>query len=318
MRLCAILALAVSVCVLDGSSKASILGSFLTHDGPIHHDLSFGSPFQGGGEDNIDDESRASYINADGSVDLLGAPTFSAGDVVFGMITISDIDPSGAPNSNIGQTEQLAILFSTVLGGAAGTVYAPGTIIPLIPVADAGNAYDLRNLLDATISGAASLNDDSVFVVVGNETGTDEGGTDPLNFSEATAEAEIGLFANASGWFWEMTGGLVEDHDFFDFNFVGPPGAIGLEAGGFSVQSHDLGGVAFLPVDVANAAGTAITTHDLTLDFGSVFATGDSPWTFEDEATFTINTYVPEPATIAVWSILAGIGGIVGMRRLRA
>jgi hypothetical protein len=314
------LALLLTACCISGipsAASAGIISSFLTFDGPVHHTTNaFGQPFQGGGEDKLDDESRARHID-------LGPAGFSAGDIIFGMISISDIDSSNAPNADIGQTEQIALVYSLKIGGAAGTVYAPGSVIPLVAVGDVLNAYDLRNLLHLDISGAAGLNDSSVFVAVTTPTGTMEGGVSPLNFDKASAELEVKEFnsSNSFGnaWSWEVTGGLVSGTDFVEFNFAPQGSTIGTQFGGFTIQKHDFGsGIIFLPVDVAHTSPGTVTTHDVVLSIATVETTGDAPWDFADQSQFLINA-TPEPASMVVWGGLATIGlCVTAARRRRA
>ncbi len=315
MRRFNILCAASALCVaFSASANAGVISSLLTFDGPVHHTLNaFGSPTTGGGEDQLNDESRGKLVDP-------GSDGFSTGDILFGMITISDVDSSGVPNVGVGAFQQIAMVYAAkILAPVSGD---PAGFFRLGAVGDSTNAHDLRKLLDSTLgtSAALGLDDSSVFVMLGNQTGThpSEGGSaaDPLNFDLGTPELELLEFNSGNGWAWEATGGIVTSTDYFQAQLA-LSGDL-TEKGGFSIQKHDFGsGTVFLPVDVKSLLG-AITTHDVILFNGTVTATSDAPWDFEDQSAFVVNA-VPEPATLGIWTgILVAFGAARVKRRIRA
>ena len=316
----AISMLAASLVLSTSADGAPILPRVTTWDGPTHNVLDgFGSPFVGGGEDMLIDESRAKWADRDGSL------SFTAGDIFFGWIAMSDANPSGALASDVGESFQMAVAWSGKLAGAGSGpsgAFVAGDVASVVPVAAALDTLDLRNLLHTDITGAAGLDDSSVFVIVGNEIGTSEGGTSPQNFDKATATAEMSEFnaSNSFGdtWTWEATAGILGG-DFWDIvlDEVPPPVLAARERGGFTVQSHAYGSVVWLPVDVLNmSAPLTVSTHDLALASANVFSPSqDAPWDFADNSTMVVNP-TPEPASMLVWSAMAGLM-VLGYRRKR-
>lgn len=284
--------------VCSNSSHASVLTSRLTFDGPVHHTLLAGAPFQGGGEDKLQDDSVSALVEA-----ANGAPGLSVGDIIYGVVNMTNTQASTQTNQGISQTEQITLVFSAQItgGGGAGVPFTLGAI------GDIGSAYDLRNLMSASILDdfTSGPDDDSIFVIMSNPTGTAEvGGINPLNISSTSIGSTL---TNANGWTGDAIGGLL-DGDFFEFLATG--GLSGIERGGFSIQTHNMGSVAFLPVDTVNSAGT-ISFHDVTLDIGSVNAASaeeqNNGWLFADQSSFYVNAVatVPEPAAVLVWSTIS-------------
>jgi len=274
--------------------QATILSNYLTFDGPEDTDDLI--PNQGGGEDELQDDSLSVFLNLDGS-NIGGIPTFTDGDIIYGLITLSEIDSSGVLSESIGADDQIAIIFSTVINGDAA-----GDTLNLDPIADITNDYDLRNLLDASVQ--TSINDDTIAVAVSSSNAA-EGDDDPQNWTPDQITTD---FDNDNGWFWEMTLGLVEDTDFFAFQGNFPSGS---ERGAFTIQDQAF--VAdWLPVDVFDFANDKHLA-DATLDIGSVNPAGeDNPpgWDLRDQSTFFVNPVrVPEPSIIALLGIaFAGLG----------
>lgn len=308
-----IAALLISMSIV-ASTDASVLTSRLTFDGPIHHTLLFGSPFQGGGEDKLQDDSVTALVdNGDGVIGI--------GDFVYGIINMTNTQASTQANQGISQTEQITIVFSAKFTGAGS-----GGSFSLGPVADSLSDIDLRNLLSPSIIDDFSLgafDDTSVFVVMSNPIGTAEvGGINPLNSNAniggaVDANSIENVLTNANGWTGDAIGGLLAGN-FFEFLSTG--GLSGLERGGFTITEKNFSGF-FLSVDVANFGGV-ITDHDVTLDFGSVNAASveeqGKGWVFSDQGSFFVNVKaVPEPATAVVWSILLGFATICSRRPQR-
>ena len=265
---------------------------------------------------------------ADGSQDLLndtsvagykdnGAAGLSVDDVIFGIALVQDV------NGDTSKSDQIAVVFSAKIiefvdNDSSGTI-SNGDEFKL-GYNDTGD-YDLTDLLPASLQPkngrAGTLGQDEIAVVISHPT---------TAFSFPTfADFAGGTAFNDPAIDYEATIGLVDDgvggNDFFSAIVNDNPFTTNqiemVEAGGFSVMdasgSYGNGpGTIFLPV-------TGLTTNPEVGLFGSVdFLTNvnyATEYGFTDDADFFINA-VPEPASVAVWSLLA-IGCVAfGRRRL--
>lgn len=295
MRIYAIASVfALLVCV---HSNASVLTNRLTFDGPAHLTPPVSS--QGGGEDLLQDDSVSAFLDLDGS------SGFSLGDVIWGVVNMTNTDASGTASQGISQLEQITLVFAAKI---TGTGSLPGSW-SLDAVSDATKDYDLRNILSSSILDdfASGPNDDSLFVIMSNPIGNSEtGGINPLNLNAnlgglVDANSVETNITNANGWTGDAVGGILGS-DFFEF-FGGL--TFGTEIGGFSIQEDTFGGI-YLPVDVNNLAGAWSGTYDVTLNTGTVRNASTEKatlgWFFEDQGSFFVNALaVPEPISAVVW-----------------
>lgn len=292
------LALACMLSVVASTAQATVLSSFLTFDGPVHHTVNAqGNPFQGGGEDFLQDDSVSAY-------DDRGAQGFGPGDVVWGVMTLSEIDSSGQPSLPVASPNQIAIVFSVQLGAPIPGVTNGFTNLP---IGNAADPLDLRNLL-AGSPAIGHINDNTVAIVLSSSQ-ADLPSEDPINFSTANFTANF-----ASGiWEYEVTADLIPNTDDF-FHFVGDLTG-GLDAAALTITDSAFG-AAWLPVDVRDFAGI-IHFGDVTLDRGRVDPASQDQqargWFFRDDSSLFVNA-VPEPGSMAVFGLL-GVAGILRARR---
>ena len=102
MRTAFLSVIALAICCITASTaSASIFSNFLTFDGPQHTPA--GVPFQGGGEDKLQDDSLTAFFdNGDGALGV--------GDIFVGVITLSEINSSGRLSMDVGRTSKLRSL----------------------------------------------------------------------------------------------------------------------------------------------------------------------------------------------------------------
>lgn len=289
-------------------AEASILSSKLTFDGPSGVAQPLGAPQQLGGEDKMQDDSLSSFVNVDGSTTPLGAPTFTVGDIIWGVLSLSDIDSSGQPNINL-PPGQVAFVFSAKIAASGGGVFS------LAPINDTTSPYDLSNLIDGSVQ--SGLSGDTILTALSSA--DDSVANNPLNWATSDFLGGVKKFSAANGWGWELTADMVSSDDFFEFQPGAPALLTGTDRGGLTITSNAFG-AAWLPVDVFDFGAT---THynDLTLDLGTVsLASGDQVtkgWTFTDQSTFYVNP-VPEPSAMLTWLGLAGVSAVFVARRRRS
>lgn len=279
-------------------AQASILSNLLSFDGPVHWTPPL--PFRGGGEDKIDDDSRSVFIDQ-------GAAGYSTGDVIWGILTISDVQASDSDPLNVDKDVELppnriVFVFSAQIVGAGSY---PGTFA-LGPIGNAGSIYDLRQLLDPSVQNG--LGDNTILSVF---SAVDTLNNNPLDWTPSTVETNL---TAAKGWSWELTAGMAANSDDF-FEFLPDPGSLsGTDRGGLTITSQAFSAV-WLDVDVNDFSGT---THynQLVLNPGVVTYEPIAGWTFTDHSTFFVNA-VPEPVSLLTWAGLAGIGAVFAARRRR-
>ncbi len=293
------LCLAVICCAATSSS--SVHGSVLTEW------------VSADGDQNILEDSSLS--NQDGTGALF-AP--NVGDVIYGWARISKIRNSDF--SDVGYpADTLAVVFSAKVTSfdAVSKTYTLGyNDIDNTGDSDPTNDHRLVDLLPSFLGPkagrAGTLGANEIAVIISNPNGFTD---DKDKFKEGT------LFdvANNPGTSYEATVGLVDPvQDFLEVNFDNPLGGFN-ELGGFTVMDAsgsygNGGGIIYIPVyGLTNFAG-ATKTPEVGL-FGAILGGGFSGYDYTDKANFLINP-IPEPASVAVWSLLAVGLVAVGRRRL--
>jgi hypothetical protein len=283
--------------VAASSAQASVLSSYLSFDGPTHHTDPV-SP--GGGEDFLQDDSVSAWSdrNDDGLL--------NEGDVVWGVLTLSEISASGdAFSQQVESPNQIAVVFSVELGPET----APGSgIFTNNPIGDSGDPLDLRNLLAG--SGASGLNDNSIATILSSDE-ANLASENPTNFTTANFTANF-----ASGiWDWELTADLIPDTDDF-FHFQGDETG-GTDAAALTITSQNADLPGWLLVDVVDFEGN-IHYGDITLDRGEVDPATASQsargWFFRDTSDLFVNP-VPEPGSMAVFGLLGAAAFARARRR---
>ena len=242
--------LAAALALFSAPVGATVLSNFLTFDGPSG--VGAFPPVQAGGEDKLQDDSLSRLVDT-------GTPGISAGDQIFGVLTLSEISSSGRPSLPVGLNSQVAILY-------AGTFApGPGGALTIVPTVAGPNSL---STLCGTACGAAGINATSIAAFLSTTTPDTNPAFDPLNWDASGANGLTANFNGANGntpWSWEMTAGLAESQDFFQFS--GNPILGGTNRAGLAITSAAFPAT-FLAVDVLDFA---LTTHlsDLTLDVGT-------------------------------------------------
>jgi len=278
-------------------AQATILSSYLTFDGPVHASI---PPSQGGGEDKLNDDSVSKFLDKDSS------GTFTGGDVIYGILNLSDFLSSGKPSTGV-VGNQISILFSATITGLGS-----GGSIALGPTA--AGADSLATLCGG-ICATAGIGASSIAVVLSTPTAA-SATEDPLNWTTANFTTN---FNTLGPWSWEATLGLVAAAGNF-FEFSGDNVIGGSERGAFTISSQAFAVQTWLPVDVFDFGGV-VHTGDATLDRGIVDPAAGSQtangWTFRDNASMYVNPLpVPEPGSVALMAIaLAGFAGVTRGRR---
>lgn len=298
---------AVTLCcclAAPSSVKASVFSDLLSFDGPRH--TPGGDPFQGGGEDKLEDDSVSNFLD-------FGTPGFSVGDVIWGVVTLSDVQASGRPSVPVGPNGQVAIIFSAKIAGPGA-----GGSFSLVPIGDSTKSYDLRNLLDPSVQ--SGLNDNSLVTILSTTTPDTTPANDPLNWTTTQVSSATTGFSNTNNWFWELTADLLPGTDDF-FEFVGSAALGGTDRGALTITSSAFGPSSIWELVDVYDYGAVTHLSNLTLDIGSVniatSAQKANGWEFRDQSTFFVNP-VPEPLSMLVWAGLAGVFGLVIARRRRS
>ena len=281
------------------AGQATTLSGFLTFDGPAH--VTPPIPFQGGGEDKLQDDSVTAWQKGAGNLNPLA---FEVGDVFYGIVTLSDVLASGRPSVGVGANSQVAILFSAVISATPGS----GGSLSLV-------SDGMLSTRCGAVCAGAGIDANSVAVMLSTTQSDANPANDPLNWTTANYTANFNGAGGNGPWSWEATVGLVAATDFFNFsgNILG-----GTERAALTVQSEAFFVKDWLPVDVARFDLVNVTA-DATLDIGTVTPASSSQqangWTFRDQSSFFVNP-IPEPGSLALLGLaLAGLG-FMNRRRL--
>jgi len=297
------------------AAQATILSSFLTFDGP---QCTAGPVVsQCGGEDRLQDDSLSAYIPAGGSTQS----GFAVGDIIYGMITMSNVGASGRSTVNVGADNQVMILFSAQVTGFAGAGATTGSPVLQLGAVPTSSSFDLAEICGAICAGHVTANTIGVALTTPQTENALSNGANPLNWTTA----QVTTFLNEGGathgpWGWEASLGLDATSDFFNFkpNSTTNVQLGGIERGAFTIENQDFGVKQWAPVDLFNFNGDKVL-GDATLDIGSVAtnitdAQRAGGWFFKDQSSFYVNP-IPEPGSLALMGIaLAGLGGMARRR----
>ena len=199
MRTAFLSVIAIAICCIAApTASALIFSNLITFDGPQHTPP--GTPFQGGGEDKLQDDSLTAFFdNGDG---VLGI-----GDILVGVVTLSEINSSGRLSQDIGTHEQIAIVTSATITGV-GSVAGSWAFGPTA----AADPSSLMSLFGAVPGVAGNIGPNSIalmFSTAINDMSANandpSGSNDPLNWTYCFLPGNFGV-AGAGGWSWEMTG----------------------------------------------------------------------------------------------------------------
>lgn len=289
-------------CLLGAAAspaQASILGGYLTFDGPVHRTS---PPSRGGGEDLLKSNALSVLVDQ-------GAPGFDKDDVVWGMLKLNSIGVSSLTPKNVSLTNQIVVVFSARIDAPT-----PSGAINLVPVGDATNPYDLRKLLDPSVQNGLSDQTLATVLSSGPPQAPDD---DPWNWSPTQISDPATGFSVANGWSWELTADLQPGTDDF-YHFLPTGLTSGIDATALTITSSSFP-TTWLPVDVADFAG-GVHLGDLTLDRGFVGLAAPAQlargWTFTDDSSLFVNA-VPEPTSLAVLGVL-GAAALLRRGRISA
>ena len=297
-----LLATMIVVLLTAGSAHASLLLSFVPADGV---------------EDQLRDSSSAVLEDRDNTNASSAFASVTVGDVIFGWAQISGVGPknTGYPPAD---GRRLFVVFSAKVVGITTT---PTETIIDLGYNDVGS-NKLVDLVPAAIGPKdgrhpGTKGASEIAVILSGPNQLSGSGLSAADFKNKTPGK--GFFS--PGFSYEATVGLVDPaQDFFQVK-LSLGGAE--ELGGFTVMdaSGSYGNdVDFVPVHDPFAPGSpledatgAVRRPEVGLSGGISESKGD--YDFVDNARFSINA-VPEPASVAVWSLLA-IGCVAfGRRRL--
>ena len=279
------------------------------------------------------------------STALSAGYALATGDIVFGFL---DISKNSAPGGKVVPAgSQLDALYSLKVTG----VTPPPNLSATNPAsaivsfaANTGNAFDLASILSASMKGQPG-------VVVDGTTGVAliEGKfTDPTTFTAVNgsaldvmkalggtyAGADAGLLGvNAAAKLVDLTTHDAAADSFFqdaitEFGGGSPGTQFGAIYSGANIQSNTSGAVLTANVGSTLLGGWGGVQNQLTgvhtaADFGvtisggALFFSNSDNWSFSDNASANIRAtgFVPEPASMIVWSVMAAGVGLVARRR---
>jgi len=270
-------------------SQASILASLLQN-----------------GQNVLKDESGEKVFDADGSLSI------TVGDVIWGAYKIGN-------NGSTSLDNQLYLVVAQQIDTFVGNHFTMKAVDPISNPLRAG--YTLN-----TWTGRADINAGAMVAVFDKATGFSN---DVNGISVPLASLILSL--NTEGVF-EASFGISQPGDFFEGDalytsgfslatlyLVPPTTPLGSYVGGLTVLQNNATDVVF---NDANYFFLNPTPYEAIVTLGS-FSGANAPeinadYDIINKTNVVVNaTIVPEPASLAVWSLLAGAVGLVRLRRRR-
>lgn len=309
------------------------LGLMVLATGPsqagLLSDLLSGVPT--GSKVTLEDNSRGIFYDRQGP-DTEGAGLVSVGDVINGILHIDRRrDPTATPT--LSDQQELIVVYSFQVAAidalfvAGEFIQAKITYVPTL-VSDPASIFNL--LGDQFTAGKdPGIWSSAAFAVLEH---VSPSATNPISDVTTPGAGIIdSITGNSSPYTLDMIGGILSglnshgSQDFYDNKITGGPGLIipaiqaedasttlGTLSGGFSVLWDNMN-VEYLATNIKSVTTNLTTYHDVTISGGVLFGNNAPNWDYSDKADVNLSV-VPVPGT---GLLLAGMGGLVGLRRLR-
>jgi hypothetical protein len=286
-----------------GILKVCVVALFLIGAGSTGAQASVLGTLLPGGENVLSDESREMYV------DVNGNNTIDAGDVIYGLLKISSVS-----SNNIDNTLYLAMSMevssvTAIIPGLYSYTMAPTTT----------SAYTLSTLTGSTVDAGAML---AIYDTLSGFS---------LDVTSMTTNMLSAIQTIASEGAFEASYGIGTANDYFQglltISGLTPSSIIGTLPTTATLGYYTAG----LSLLDNNAPGTLdpnTYVYDFTTGnwYHAILSNGafsgaqnvnGGVYDIKDKTDITLKA-IPEPASLAVWSLVAGMVGLVVRRRRRS